>query len=267
MVTFFTLQADLLTLSKTFFEFILLCQILSILHKKFKDKMNTDITLLDCWVNILTFVVSVSQNKLNKILHFITIAVQKKSLSLWEAQSLTGLLFFSFCCCLWIFVVTYCSDWSIHYQQHISSQVLNDIWWWKTLFSVYNRVKFFDFSFWLLIHLFANVCKHELGTFFLENVQDCTCDWWKHTSSIFSDHALMRTTSSHQLDASFNINVFEIIVIQTALLKWALLWCRKVLMIHSDNNQHNWVSSSKLYDLQIKMSLCVEFFFLQLSMT
>ena len=75
-------------------DFSLLCKILGILENDEKDEEGTLIKLLGRLVNSISFTVSILQDKVQQVIALTANALNKKSITLHEAQSLAGLVTF-----------------------------------------------------------------------------------------------------------------------------------------------------------------------------
>lgn len=161
-------------------DYILLCKLLGLLRNDDKDAEGTLVQLLGRLVNSHTFIVSIPQDKVDKIIADTTAAIDRGQMTLLEAQQLAGRFAFSasavqlgfvFCRRMWSFVASFKKEWHHSLRRRIPGPVLEDLHWWKDVFPINNGIRMFDDSARTLVHLFADASVLGMGAFYLEGVQ------------------------------------------------------------------------------------------------
>ena len=210
-----------------------------------KDAMGTKVELLGRLVDTTTFTASVPPAKIAKILELTAQALHRGSLTLWEAQSLTGLLSFCspcvqngviFCRRLWTFIASFKAEWQKTLRRRLPRLVLDDIQWWHELFPTYNGVRFFDDINRQFVHIFADASIHGLGAFFFDHVDSLDCRWQDHSSILPLRHALAEPLPPFDVGIPFDINIYEIQAVLRAFELWGHLWRSKHVVVHTDNS-------------------------------
>jgi hypothetical protein len=225
-------------------DYSMLCKALGILENDDKDEEGTLIKFLGRMVDSTTFVVSIPQDKVQKVITLTASALRTKSSTLLEAQQLAGLLSFCasavqlgfvFCRRLWTFIATFKQSTKKSFKRRIPSAALADIRWWHDLFPIHNGMRFFDDRSRQIIHLFADASVVGMGAFFFDNVGSETCYWPEHAHSLPCEHALATQLPSRDVIQPFDINIFEIQAMLLAFEKWSHSWAGKVVFLHTDS--------------------------------
>ena len=125
-----------------------LTTILGIPRNDSKDRAGTIVEVLGILVNTNTFELTVPEDKLARARNLCAAALNQVSLTLREAQSLTGTL--SFCAqavtlgwafCRWDFIAQFPKNPG---KRRIPAHIRSDIKWWHDFLSVFNGVRFFE---------------------------------------------------------------------------------------------------------------------------
>ena len=243
MAAFSTTQKNFLPQMKE--DFSLLCKILGILENDEKDEEGTLIKLLGRLVDSTSFTVSIPQDKVQQVIALTANALNKKSITLHEAQSLVGLvtfcasavqLGFVFCRRLWSFVASYKPEWNKAYRRRVPAPVQDDILWWHNLFPAHNGIRFFDDSNRKIVHLFADALVLGIGAFYFDDINTTFCDWKLHTLRLPYDHALASPLPSYSANDPFDINIYEITALLQAFQLWVDRLAGKIVFIHTDSS-------------------------------
>ena len=118
-----------------------------------KDSTGTVCSILGIEVDTNTFEARLPIDKLNRAIALTQLALTQRSLSLRDAQSLSGFLSFCsqvvqlgqvFMCCIWDFVASY----PLHCRQitrrKLPSGVVEDLLWWNRLLPTFNGILYFE---------------------------------------------------------------------------------------------------------------------------
>ena len=114
----------------------------------------------------------------------------------------------------------------------ISAAVLSDIIWWHTLLPRFNGARFFSLTARRRYHLFTDASNEGLGGFWFEQAGDAE-DWPSYAASL--PQAQSFASRHQQKNRSLHINVHEVRASQKSLQRWASLWFRGFLTIHTDS--------------------------------
>lgn len=148
-----------------------------------KDCMGTVVSVFGIKIDTNLFVARIPAKKQQKAKDATGDALCKESLTLHEAQSLTG--FLSFCAQvvrlgwvfmrkLWDFVASYPHASSRFTKRRIPSEVRLDLEWWNKLLPAYNGVQFFDTKTREIVQLYTDASLHGLDGFYYKHD---TCFW------------------------------------------------------------------------------------------
>ncbi|KAJ5054746.1 uncharacterized protein L3040_001011 [Drepanopeziza brunnea f. sp. 'multigermtubi'] len=212
-------------------------------ENKKKREEGTAVNLLGLLVDTHTFTVSVLLEKLQRVLHLTQIAIDDRSLTLREAQSLTGLLSFCspavqlgyvFCRRLWTFIASFNPKWQQTLKRRVLRLMIEDIKWWNKLFPLYNGVRFFNDAWRPTIHLFEDASILGLRAFYFDHVQHQHCDWKEHVPTLQIDHAYAEDLPNN-LAPQFDINIYEIQAVFRSVQIWGHKWKQKKLVVYTDN--------------------------------
>jgi Reverse transcriptase (RNA-dependent DNA polymerase) len=232
-------------LAKVTADYKLLTDIVGILRNDGKDEDGTEVTLLGRRVNSITCIVSVPQEKLDRIIQLTAEAIDRGSLTLLQTQSLAGLLSFCascvqlgfvFCRRIWTFIASFQTHWAPSARRRIPAAVLEDLHWWNKLLPMHNGTRFFDDEKRDIIHLFADASIHGLGAFFLDHLNSTNCDWKLHIQNLPKENALAIPLPPSTREDTFDINIYEISAILQAFNWWCASWRKKRVIIHTDNS-------------------------------
>lgn len=214
----------------------LLTDCLGIPRQEAKDLTGTVIPVFGIEIDTNLFEARIPKDKLDKARKATGDTLAKESLTLHEAQSLTG--FLSFCAQavqlgwvfmrkLWDFVSSYPSGCSQFLKRRIPSEVRLDLQWWNELLPVYNGIQFFDTQARESIQLYTDASLQGLGGFYYRNdIQP-----WSDIEYIAQEQAFAVpiTVPSH-------INIHELEAILLAMEAWGGHWSRTKLIIHTDSS-------------------------------
>lgn len=143
-----------------------------------KDCMGTIVSVFGIEIDTNLFVARVPADKQQKAKDATGDALSKESLTLHEAQSLTG--FLSFCAQvvrlgwvfmrkLWDFVASYPNGSSRFSKRRIPFELRLDLEWWNELLPAYNGVQLFDTKTRKTAQLYTDASLHGLGGFYYEH--------------------------------------------------------------------------------------------------
>lgn len=174
IATFSALEATPSNVIEYDYQYRRVTDLLGIPRQESKDQMGTIVPVFGILVNTNTFVASLPLEKISKAIEVTTKALAQKSLTLREAQSLTGYL--SYCAKvvrlgwvmhpLWNFVASYPQNVSLSERRRLPLQVQNDLTWWSTLLPIFNGILFFDDPTREVFQLYTNASLIGLGGFF-----------------------------------------------------------------------------------------------------
>lgn len=148
--------------------------VLGIPRQESKDKTGTVVPVFGIEINSNDFIASLPPEKIAKAIAATGAALLQKSLSLKEAQRLTGYL--SFCAKvvrlgwvfmrpLWNFVASYPQYAGLR-RLRMPLEVRNDLIWWNTLLPTFNGVLFLDDPTRDVFQLYTDASLTGLGGFF-----------------------------------------------------------------------------------------------------
>ena len=214
----------------------LLTDCLGIPRQDAKDCMGTVVSVFGIEIDTNLFVARVPADKQQKARDATGNALSKESLTLHEAQSLTG--FLSFCAQvvrlgwvfmrkLWDFVASYPKTSSRFCKRRIPSEVRLDLEWWNKLLPVYNGVQFFDTQARKVIQLYTDASLHGLGGFYYENE---TRFWSEFTAFIPQTQAF-----AVPVPVTSHINIHELEAILLAMEAWGAYWSKSQLILYTDS--------------------------------
>lgn len=214
----------------------LLTDCLGIPRQEAKDYTGTIVPVFGIEIDTNIFEARIPADKLCKAKEATGNALAKDSLTLHEAQSLTG--FLSFCAQvvqlgwvfmrkLWDFVAAYPKESSKFTKRRIPIETRLDLQWWNELLPTYNGIQFFDMQARKPVQLYTDASLQGLGGFYYE---DDTRSWSQLVTKIRQDHAfaIPITTPTH-------INIHELEAILVAVKAWSKDWSHKVLNIYTDS--------------------------------
>lgn len=177
-----------------------------------KDSTGTVCPVLGIEVDTNTFEARLPIDKLSRAIASTHSALTQHSLSLHDAQSLSG--FLSFCSQavrlgrvfmrrLWDFVASYPPHCSQSTRRKLPAGVVEDLNWWNSLLPNFNGILYFEED-REAVQLYTDASLQGLGGFYFEG--DST-HWACATSDIQQEHAF--TTIIHDSDRQ-HINVHEV---------------------------------------------------------
>lgn len=245
MAAFRAVQATHGDIQRVSSEYKELCHVTGVIPNDQKDEHGTEITLLGRTVNSISRTVSVPKDKLERVLKLTTIALQRGSLNIMEAQSLAGLLSFCapavqlgfvFCRRLWTFIAAFRPQWGKEKRRRLPAPVRDDIKWWNELFPLYNGIRFFDDNTRPLIHVFADASELGIGAFFLDHISTASCDWHSEVDNLSLSHILAAPLPERDRGTTFDINIYEILAVLRAVMLWGHKWRGKRVIVHTDNS-------------------------------
>lgn len=206
---------------------------LGIPRNESKDAEGTIVSVLGIELDTNLFTARLPEKKLHRAIEATKAALIQQSLTLREAQSLTG--FLSFCAravrlgwvfmrSLWDFIASYPSQSSSYTKRRMSSAVQKDLTWWNTLLPTYNGVLFFDESKRPTIQLYTDASLQGLEGFFYYGV----CPWPE--AMIPQTNAFTASTLGDS-----HINVYEVQAILLAFQTWSHQWKNHQVSVVTDN--------------------------------
>ena len=140
-----------------------------------KDVHGTVVIVFGLEVNTNKFIVCVPTNKVICACQATSSALSQSSLTLKEAQSLTGFLSFYaqavrlgwvFMRRLWDFIAEYPSSSTQFTRRRLSPDIFEDLTWWNKLLPKYNGILFFDSQARPIFQVYTDACLEGLGGFF-----------------------------------------------------------------------------------------------------
>ena len=202
-----------------------------------KDCTGTVCTVLGIEIDTNTFEARLPKEKLDQAITATMEALMQQSISLHDAQSLTG--FLSFCSQavrlgrvfmrrLWDFVASYPPHCRSTIRRKIPSGVMDDLHWWNSLLPTYNGVLYFEES-RDTIQLYTDASLMGLGGFYFQEGFAC---WNEATPYIRQEHAFAAIISDRD---RVHINVHEVQAVLLAFQRWKTNWARKKVIVHTDS--------------------------------
>ena len=201
-----------------------------------KDVEGTVVPVFGLEVDTNLFIVRVPADKVARAKEATSSALKQLSLTLKEAQSLTG--FLSFCAqavhlgwifmrCLWDFIAQYPSASSQFTKRRLPSEVCEDLIWWNQFLPTYNGVFFFDAQSRPTIQVYTDACPQGLGGFYYSGHEL----FWNQTIPILEQSKAFITPTS----SSSHINVHKLGALLVAFDIWAQSWQQCNVIIYTDN--------------------------------
>ena len=201
-----------------------------------KDVEGTVVPVFGLEVDTNKFIVRVPPDKVARAQQATSLALKQPSLTLKEAQSLTG--FLSFCAqavrlgwifmrCLWDFIAEYPSASSQFTRRRLPAEVYEDLTWWNSFLPTYNGVLFFDPRSRPAIQVYTDACPQGLGGFYYFGHE---LFWDQTIPTLEQSKAFITPTSS-----TSHINVHELEALLVAFDIWAKLWHQCKVIVYTDN--------------------------------
>lgn len=210
---------------------------LGIPRNEAKDCTGTVCTVLGIEIDTNTFEARLPKAKLDQAITATMEALTQRSLSLHDAQSLTG--FLSFCSQavrlgrvfmrrLWDFVASYPLHCMPCLRRKIPPGVVEDLHWWNSLLPTHNGVLYFEED-RESIQLYTDASLKGLGGFYF---QGSLAGWSEAAPFINQKHAFAAAISDTE---RVHINVHEVQAILLAFQSWGAAWAKKKVIIHTDS--------------------------------
>lgn len=214
----------------------LLTDCLGIPRQEAKDCIGTIVSVFGIEIDTNLFVARIPTDKLQRARESTGLALSKESLTLHEAQSLTG--FLSFCAQvvrlgwvfmrkLWDFIASYPAGSSRFAKRRIPVYVRADLQWWNELLPMYNGIHFFDTKERKTVQLYTDASLQGLGGFYYENNNRF---WSQVTSAILQNNAF-----AVPIISVTHINIHELEAILLAMETWAKDWSQAELIMYTDS--------------------------------
>jgi hypothetical protein len=165
-------------------------------------------------------------------------ALDKSSISRYEAESLAGFLGFCvpavrlgrvFLRPLWSFIAAMPEDRSKFIRRRIPTDLRNDLTWWRDLLPQWNGVCFFDTVSRPVISLYTDASGMGPGGFYVPGAGPL------NTRLVPEENAFAVPIFPHDGDTHFDINIHEIEAINHALKLWAPVWASSTILVFTDN--------------------------------
>jgi hypothetical protein len=236
------MDASPVILQKKSEEYILLTNCLGIPRNDAKDCVGCVLTVLGIEVDTHQFVARLPQDKLNRALKATASTLAQQSLTLKEAQSLTG--FLSFCAPvvrlgwvfmrrLWSYVASFPFGAPKAMKQRIPALVMEDIRWWNSFLQQCNGTRFFSENDRDTVFLYTDASGVGMGGFFLQSNHHYP---WDVIPGLIDQRNAFASAFSRDPNTPFDINIFEVQAILLAFQTWAYHWKRMRVVVSTDSS-------------------------------
>jgi hypothetical protein len=196
-----------------------------------KNVEGTTADLLGIEVDTMLLQARLPEKKLKKALHLIDSLLATGTATLFEAQSVTGLLQFcsqviilgrTFIRRIWDFISTFhCQNYAP--RRRLTHGAVRDLQWWRNTLPVANGVLFFDAINRSKFSLRTDACPSGIGGYFTTPSDE----------NPRMDQAFAEPVPNHQRHR--DISVIEARALEGAFERWAPLWAHSELLVFTDN--------------------------------
>jgi Reverse transcriptase (RNA-dependent DNA polymerase) len=207
-----------------------------------KDAEGTEVIVLGYTIDTALMEIRLSEEKQAKALVQIDAALQHGSLSLHQAQQLSGRLSWSavvirlgrsYSRSLWTFM----TNWPAHLKRHMprrfSSEVRNDLQLWRESLTVSNGIRFLDDSHRDIFHLFTDASSQVgYGGFYFRESSELD-HWPAYLTTLPQCNAFATLPPDRQVED--HINQKEMHAVAEAFTRWSPNWKRASVCIHTDS--------------------------------
>ncbi|KAF4771974.1 hypothetical protein HAV15_011132 [Penicillium sp. str.  len=180
-----------------------------------KDQQGTCVTVLGIQIDSIAMEARLPPEKLCRATLDAAAALNAASLSLKQAERLTGLLAF-------------CSRRAPPYPY----EVRDDLEWWRDSLSLFNGVLLIDPCRRPITHLYTDASSTGQGLFFFSSKSTLDC-WLAHCHQLHPSNA---ATLALAQDAHAHINTNEVDAILQGFLLFSHHWLHHTLVIHTDSS-------------------------------
>lgn len=215
-------------------------QYLGMIPNTAKDQQGTTIEILGIEIDTLRMEARLSQKRIDEALSRVQHALDSKSLSLRDVQTLGGFLSFcaavvqlgrTFLCSLWEFLASFSTR--LVSRRAIPTTVRSDLHWWRDLLPDFNGVMLLEDTARQIYHLFTDASGTGYGAFWYPSDSPADADWLSHLPLPQTQATAL--TRLELLSSSDSINVAETLCVLLALDNWRHLWLHGTLVVHTDN--------------------------------
>ena len=217
-------------------NYIELTDMLGIPRNDAKDSEGTVVEILGIELDTTKLEARLPIEKLERAISLSAKALSAATLTLLDAERLTGFLNFcsqvirlgrAFMSSLWEFIAAFPTTQG---KRRLSFFLRQDLRWWCTALPSYNGVLFFDDKSRPVFQLFTDACPAGIGGFYyLGN----SSQWRQSVPIISLSNAFMATV--HTKHTEEHINFHEIRAILAAFTRWGPQFARSHLVINTDN--------------------------------
>ena len=207
-----------------------------------KDAEGTEVIVLGYTIDTALMEIRLSEEKQEKALIQINAALYHGSLSLYQAQQLSGRLSWSavvirlgrsYSRSLWTFM----TNWPAHLKRHMprrfSSEVRNDLQLWRESLIISNGIRFLDDLHRDIFHLFTDASSQVgYGGFYFRESSELD-HWPAYLTTLPQCNAFATLPPDRQVED--HINQKEMHAIGEAFTRWSPNWKGASVSIHTDS--------------------------------
>lgn len=204
-----------------------------------KDQQGTCVTVLGIQIDSIAMEARLPPEKLCRATLDAAAALNAASLSLKQAERLTGLL--AFCSrvvrlgrtrlqSIYTFQAAFPQGSSA--RRRIPYEVRDDLEWWRDSLSLFNGVLLIDPCRRPITHLYTDASSTGQGLFFFSSKSTLDC-WLAHCHQLHPSNA---ATLALAQDAHAHINTNEVDAILQGFLLFSHHWLHHTLVIHTDSS-------------------------------
>lgn len=205
-----------------------------------KDEQGTTIEILGIEIDTLRMEARLSQKRIDEALSRVHDALDSKSLSLRDVQTLGGFLSFcaavvqlgrTFLCSLWEFLASFSTR--PHRRRTIPATLRVDLHWWRDLLPEFNGVMLLEDTARQIYHVFTDASGTGYGAFWYPSNSPADAEWLLQLP--LPQNQAVALTRLELLSSTDSINVAETLCVLLALDKWRHCWIHGTIVVHTDN--------------------------------